>query len=111
FEARNGAKPTMLQAADYSATWNYLEAVKQTKTTEGPAIMDWLRANKINDFFMENGTLREDGLMLHDMYLMQVKKPGESKATWDYYNTVTRMAGEDVYTKLSDSVCRLVKKG
>lgn len=110
FEARNKVKPTMLQAGDYSAAWNYIEAVKQTKTSDGPKVMEWLRANKINDFYMENGTLREDGLMLHDMYLMQVKTPAQSKGPWDYYNVVKRMPGADVYTKLADSACPMVKK-
>lgn len=109
FQARNTVKPTMLQAADYSAAFNYLEAVKGAKSTNGDDVMKWLRANKINDFFIKDGQLRPDGLMLHDMYLIQVKTPEQSKGAWDYYNVVKRLPGDEVYAKLSDTACPLVK--
>ncbi|HUH61004.1 MAG TPA: ABC transporter substrate-binding protein [Candidimonas sp.] len=109
FQARNTVKPTMLQAADYSAAFNYLEAVKGAKSTNGDDVMKWLRSNKINDFFIKDGQLRPDGLMLHDMYLIQVKTPAQSKGPWDYYNVVKRMPGNEVYAKLSDTACPLVK--
>ena len=108
FEAKVGRKPSMLQAGDYSALTFYLNAVKATGTDDGETVMKWMKSNKINDFFTQGGYVREDGRMIHDMYLMQVKTPAESKA-----RGTTRSAtlpGEEVYTKLSESTCKLVKK-
>lgn len=73
-------KPSMLQAGDYSATSTYLKAVAATNSTDGDTIMKWLKANPVNDFFAKDGKIRADGLMVHDMFLMQVKTPSESKA-------------------------------
>jgi branched-chain amino acid transport system substrate-binding protein len=80
FEAKVGRKPSMLQAGDYSATAFYLNAIKATGTDDGDAVMKWMKSNKVNDFFAQGGYVREDGRMIHDMYLMQVKTPAESKA-------------------------------
>ena len=110
FQERMNKKPSMLQAGDYSATTTYLKAVKATGSTDGDTIMNWLRNNTIHDFFLKEGKLRQDGLMLHDMYLMQVKAPAESKAPWDYYKPVATLAGSDIYTSLEESTCPLVKK-
>ena len=110
FEAKVGRKPSMLQAGDYSATAFYLNAIKSTGTDDGDAVMKWMKSNKINDFFAQGGYVREDGRMIHDMYLMQVKTPAESKAPWDYYKVVATLPGDEVYTKLSESTCKLVKK-
>ncbi|MBD9431491.1 ABC transporter substrate-binding protein [Achromobacter sp. ACM03] len=110
FEAKVGRKPSMLQAGDYSATAFYLNAIKSTGTDDGDAVMKWMKSNKVNDFFAQGGYVREDGRMIHDMYLMQVKTPAESKAPWDYYKVVATLPGDEVYTKLSESTCKLVKK-
>ncbi|MFY3552792.1 ABC transporter substrate-binding protein [Achromobacter insolitus] len=110
FEAKVGRKPSMLQAGDYSATAFYLNAIKSLGTDDGDAVMKWMKSNKINDFFAQGGYVREDGRMIHDMYLMQVKTPAESKAPWDYYKVVATLPGDEVYTKLSESTCKLVKK-
>ncbi|WP_447918387.1 ABC transporter substrate-binding protein [Achromobacter aegrifaciens] len=110
FEAKVGRKPSMLQAGDYSATAFYLNAIKATGSDDGDAVMKWMKSNKINDFFAQGGYVREDGRMIHDMYLMQVKTPAESKAPWDYYKVVATLPGDEVYTKLSESTCKLVKK-
>jgi branched-chain amino acid transport system substrate-binding protein len=110
FEAKVGRKPSMLQAGDYSATAFYLNAIKATGTDDGDAVMKWMKSNKVNDFFAQGGYVREDGRMIHDMYLMQVKTPAESKAPWDYYKVVATLPGDEVYTKLSESTCKLVKK-
>jgi ABC-type branched-subunit amino acid transport system substrate-binding protein len=67
--------PSMLQAADYSAASNYLKAVKAVGTDDSDKVMAYLKANKINDMFAKNGVIRPDGRMVHDMYLMEVKKP------------------------------------
>jgi branched-chain amino acid transport system substrate-binding protein len=101
-------EPTMNQAAYYSATTTYLNAVKAAGTTESDKVMAQLRKLKIDDMFTSNGKIRADGLMEHDMYIMQVKKPEESKYPWDYYKVVQTMSGEEAFGKLSDSACPLV---
>ena len=110
FESKVGRKPSMLQAGDYSAAMFYLNGVKASGSDDGDTIMKWMKSNKVNDFFAQGGYVREDGRMIHDMYLMQVKTPAESKAPWDYYKVVATLPGDEVYTKLSESTCKLVKK-
>jgi branched-chain amino acid transport system substrate-binding protein len=103
--------PSMNQAGDYSAVAFYLKGVKETKSDDTDTIIKWMKSNKIDDFFAEGGYVRpEDGRMIHDMKLMQVKKPSESKGPWDYYNIKANLKGEDIFTKLSESTCKLVKK-
>ena len=110
FEAKVGRMPSMLQAADYSATMFYLNAVKATGTDDADTVMKWMKSNKINDFFAKGGYVRADGRMIHDMYLMQVKTPQESKGPWDVYNLVATLPGDEVYTKPSESPCKLLKE-
>ncbi|MDE2379764.1 ABC transporter substrate-binding protein [Bradyrhizobium sp.] len=101
-------EPTMNQAAYYSATITYLNAVKAVGSTDADKVMAQLRKMKIDDMFTSNGKIRADGLMEHEMYIMQVKKPEESKYPWDYYRLVQTMSGEEAFGKLSDSACPLV---
>ena len=101
-------EPTMNQAAYYSATLTYLNAVKAVGSTDPEKVMTQLRATKIDDMFTSDGKIRTDGLMEHSMYVMQVKKPDESKYPWDYYRVVQTMPGEEAFGKLSDSTCSLV---
>ncbi len=110
FFDKTGVEPTWNQAAYYSATMTYLNAVKAAGTTDADKVMDELHKAKIDDMFTDNGVIRADGLMQHDMYVMQVKKPSESKGPWDYYRVVKKMSGEEAFGKLSDSTCPLVKK-
>jgi branched-chain amino acid transport system substrate-binding protein len=110
FEARVKRKPSMIQAGDYSAVSFYLKAVKETGSDNGDTVMKWMKSNKVNDMFAKNGYVREDGRMIHDMFLMEVKKPSESKGPWDYYKQLAVLPGEEVFTKLSESTCKLVKK-
>ncbi|WP_233235523.1 ABC transporter substrate-binding protein [Bordetella sp. LUAb4] len=110
FEGKINRKPSSLQAGDYSAVSNYLKAVKETGTDDADTIMKWFKSNKLNDMYVKNGYTREDGRMVHDMFLMQVKTPKESKGRWDYYKVVATLPGDEVYTKLSESTCKLVKK-
>ncbi|OWT77530.1 MULTISPECIES: ABC transporter substrate-binding protein [unclassified Achromobacter] len=110
FEAKINRKPSSLQAGDYSAVTSYLKAVKATGSDDADGIMKWFKSNKLNDMYVKDGYTREDGRMVHDMYLMQVKTPKESKGRWDYYKVVATLPGDDVYTKLSESTCKLVKK-
>ena len=103
-------EPTFPQAAFYSATLTYLNAVKAAGTTDTEKVMDELHKMKINDAFVQNATIRPDGLLEHDMYIMEVKKPSESKGPWDYYKLLKTMTGAEAFGKLADSTCPLVKK-
>ena len=103
-------EPTFPQAAYYSATLAYLEAVKAAGTTNSDKVMDRLHAMKINDAFVQNATIRPDGLLNHDMYIMEVKKPSESKGDWDFYKLIKTISGEEAFGDLSASACPLVKK-
>lgn len=102
--------PSMLQAGDYSAVTQYLTAVKAAGTDDADAVMAQLKKQKINDMFAKNGYIRADGRMIHDMYLMQVKSPAESKEPWDYFKLAQTIKGEDAYTKPENSKCSLMKK-
>jgi branched-chain amino acid transport system substrate-binding protein len=110
FEEKVKRKPSMLLAADYSSVTFYLNAVKATGSDDTDTVMKWMKSNKINDFFAQGGYVREDGRMVHDMFLMQVKTPAESKAPWDYYKVLAKLPGEEVYTTLAETTCKLVKK-
>ena len=110
FFDRVGREPTMTQAAYYSATTTYLNAVKAAGTIDADKVLEELRKTKIDDMFTSDGVIRPDGLMEHSMYIMQVKKPSESKYPWDYYRVVQKMSGEQAFGKLADSTCPLVKK-
>lgn len=101
--------PTFLQAGDYSAALTYLKAVKAAGTTDGAKVMDELRKTKVNDMYMKDGTLRSSGLMIHDMYLMQVKTPAESKEPWDYYKLVQTIPGNDAFGPAAAYGCPLDK--
>jgi len=100
--------PTEIQAADYSATMNYLKAVQEAKTVDADKVMTTWKGMKMNDFFA-SGQLRADGRYVHDMYLMQVKTPAESTKPWDYYKVVKKMAGDQVFTTKAESKCALWK--
>ena len=110
FHDKTGRMPTMPQAAYYSATLTYLNAVKAAGTTDSDKVMDELHKMKINDAFTDDGVIRPDGLLLHDMYIFKVKTPAESKADWDFYTLIKTMTGEEAYGPLSQSACPLVKK-
>ncbi|MEO6782991.1 MAG: ABC transporter substrate-binding protein [Bradyrhizobium sp.] len=102
-------EPTMNQAAYYSATMTYLNAVKAVNSTDADKVMAQLHKMKIDDMYTSDGKIRADGLLEHEMYIMQVKKPSESKYPWDYYRLVQTMTGEQAFGKLSDSTCPLLK--
>ena len=102
--------PSFLQAGDYSAADFYLKAVKATGTDDADTVMKWMKSNKVDNFFAPGAQVREDGRLLNNLYLMQVKKPSESKRPWDYYKVVTKLPGQEVYTSVSESTCKLLKK-
>ncbi|MCB1536826.1 MAG: ABC transporter substrate-binding protein [Rhodoblastus sp.] len=102
--------PTAAQASVYSSMTHYLNAVKKAGSTDSAAVMKIMKETPIHDFFAENGTIRADGRMVHDMYLFQVKTPEESKGKWDDYKLIATIPGKDAFLPLSESKCPLVKK-
>lgn len=107
---RMQSMPNMAHAGDYSATMHYLKAVQAAGTDDPDAVSAKMREMPINDFFAQDGKVREDGRMVHDMYLWEVKAPSESKAPWDYYKLVKTIPAEQAFAPLADSTCYLVKK-
>ncbi|QOF76613.1 ABC transporter substrate-binding protein [Variovorax sp. 38R] len=100
--------PTDIQAADYSATMTYLKAVQASKTVDADKVMATLKSTPIDDFYAK-GNIRADGRFVHDMYLVQVKSPAESKQPWDYYKVIQKLKGEEVFTTKAESRCALWK--
>jgi branched-chain amino acid transport system substrate-binding protein len=98
-------EPSSLQAADYSATMFYLKAVKDAKTDDPDKVMAKMRGMKVNDMYAKNGYIRADGSMIHDMYLMQVKAPKDSKYPWDYLKIVQTIPGEQAFTTKAETKC------
>ena len=108
FFAKTKRMPTDIHAADYSATMNYLKAVQAAGTTDADKVMAKLKSTPIDDFYAK-GVIRPDGRFVHDMYLMQVKSPAESKEPWDYYKVVAKLPGDQVFTTKAESKCALWK--
>jgi branched-chain amino acid transport system substrate-binding protein len=107
--ARMKRMPTMWQAGVYSSVMTYLNAVRDAGTDDPLKVAAKMREKPIEDFFARNGRLREDGLMVHDLMLVQVKKPDESKYPWDYYNILAKISGADAFGP-PDPACSLGKK-
>jgi branched-chain amino acid transport system substrate-binding protein len=110
FLAKAGHMPTMIHAGVYSSIMHYLKAIDAIGTDEALAVVKQMKATPVNDFFAKNGRIREDGRMVHDMYLMQVKTPAESKGEWDFYKVLATIPGDQAYRPLEDGGCPLVKK-
>jgi len=102
--------PTMVQAGLYSAITHYLEAAKAINSDDTQKVMAQMKKAPINDFYAKGGKIREDGRMVHDMYLMQVKAPAESHYPWDFYTVRATIPGAEAYEPLSQSRCPLIKK-
>ena len=109
FFAKMNREPTMDHAGAYSATLTYLKAVKAAGTTDSDKVMAQLKKDKINDMFAKGGYIRADGAMIHEMYVMQVKTPQESKYPWDYYKLIRKMSGEDAFGPIT-GLCPLAPK-
>jgi branched-chain amino acid transport system substrate-binding protein len=110
FNERVGHMPTMFQAGVYSSVLHYLKAVESAGTDDAKTVIAKMRELPVNDFFAKNGVVREDGRMVHDMYLLQMKTPAESKGEWDLYKVLSTVPGPQAYRPLSESECPLVKK-
>ncbi|WP_375457881.1 ABC transporter substrate-binding protein [uncultured Enterovirga sp.] len=111
FAERHGGKPpTMFQAGIYGAAMHYLKAVREAKTDEAGPVMEVMRKTPVDDFMTKGAKIREDGRLMRDMYLMEAKKPSESKAPWDLMKVVATIPGEQAYRSLAETECPLVKK-
>jgi branched-chain amino acid transport system substrate-binding protein len=110
FFARAGVMPEMTQAGTYSGVMHYLKAVQAAGTKDGPTVAAKMRAMKVDDFFSHGGVIREDGRMVHDMYLMEVKTPAESTGPFDLLKQLSMLPGDEAFLPLALSVCPLVKK-
>ncbi|WP_370679163.1 ABC transporter substrate-binding protein [Comamonas sp. GB3 AK4-5] len=108
FMAKTKRRPSEIQAADYSATMTWLQAVQRAGTLEADKVMAEWKSKPIKDFFGE-GMIRPDGRYAHDMYLMEVKSPAESKGTWDYYKIVKKLPADQVWTTKAESKCQYWK--
>jgi branched-chain amino acid transport system substrate-binding protein len=100
--------PTMFQAGVYSAVMHYLKAIDATGTDDAKPVIAKMKATPVHDFFAKNGHIREDGRMVHDMYLMQVKSPAESKRQWDFYKLLATVPGDQAFRPMEQGGCKFV---
>jgi branched-chain amino acid transport system substrate-binding protein len=105
FFDRMKREPTMVQAGVYGAIMHYLTAIKATGSTDGPTVVKQMKATTVNDFMTKNGHIREDGTLVRDMYLFEVKNPSESKRPWDYYRQIAVLPGEQAFKLLGPNEC------
>jgi branched-chain amino acid transport system substrate-binding protein len=110
FFEKHRAMPTMAQAGVYSAVTHYLKAIASAGSDDGEKVAAKMRELPIRDFFAEDGRIRADGRMVHDMYLAQVKAPDESKQPWDYYKILRIVPGDEAVRPISESECPLLKR-
>jgi branched-chain amino acid transport system substrate-binding protein len=108
--AMNGQRPTFLQIGVYDAVRHYLRAIEAAGTDAPDAVMKKMRETKIDSAFTHGAYIRDDGRVIRDMYLAQVKSPSESKAPWDFYKIIRTIPGEELAHPLAESTCNLVKK-
>jgi branched-chain amino acid transport system substrate-binding protein len=111
FQARHAAMPSQYQAGIYSAVTHYLKAIDACGTDEALPVVTQMKGTPVEDFFARHGHLREDGRMVHDMFLVQVKKPEASTSEWDLYEVLATIPAGEAFRPLSEGNCTLVKKG
>ena len=109
FKERTGRMPNMVQAGTYSGVMHYLKAIKEAGTDETEAVAAKMREMPVSDFFAENGKVGANGRLISDVYLLEVKKPDESKGEWDYFNVRATIPGDQAYLDPSKAGCPLVK--
>jgi branched-chain amino acid transport system substrate-binding protein len=105
-----GVMPTAPQAAVYSGVSHYLKAVAELGTDATDPVLEKMRSMPVDDFYARGAKVREDGKLVHDFYLVQVKDPSEVKAPWEYYNVLEKIPSGEVYSPLANSECPLVKR-
>ena len=109
FYERHGAMPTSYQAGVNSALRHYFKAVAATNSTDTATVLAWMRKHPVDDFFAHGGKIREDGRMVHDMYLMRIKKPEESKSKWDLYEYLVTVPGDQAFRPMAEGGCPYLK--
>ncbi len=109
FHQRHGAMPTSYQAGVNSALRHYFKAVAATNSTDTATVLAWMREHPVDDFFAHGGKIREDGRMVHDMYLMRIKKPEESKSKWDLYEYLVTVPGDQAFRPMAEGGCPYLK--
>ncbi|OKO69305.1 ABC transporter substrate-binding protein [Bradyrhizobium sp. AS23.2] len=110
FEAKFKRYPSQNHAAAYSATLHYLRAIKAAGTDNAKSVNAKMREMPVNDFFALNGTIRQDGRMIPSyVYLLEAKKPADSRSGWDLYNLIEKVPGDQAYRPLNQGGCPLVK--
>ena len=110
FFKRHGAMPTAYQAGVNSSLRHYFKAVAATNSVDPETVIAQMRKTPVDDFFAQGGKVREDGRMVHDMYLMRIKKPEESKQKWDLYEYVATVAGDDAFRPMAEGGCPYLAK-
>lgn len=109
FMERTGKMPNMVHTGTYSAVSQYLKAIQQAGTDETEAVSKALHEMPVDDVFAKGGKVGPNGRMIHDMYLLEVKKPADSTQPWDYYNVLATIPGDEAYLDPAQSGCELVK--
>lgn len=109
YEEKTGRKPGMVQAGVYSSVLHYLKAVEAAGTDDGKVVAEKMREMPVDDFFAKGAKIREDGRLIHDMYLVEVKKPEESKGPYDYYKIRATIPADEAFRPVKDGGCELVK--
>ena len=110
FFEKTGRMPTMVQAGVYSALTHYFKAIEATGSDDGPTVVKQMKSGPVEDFFARHGKIRDDGRMVHDMYLLQVKTPAESKGAWDYLKLVKVIPGDAAFRPMMPEECTYLKK-
>jgi branched-chain amino acid transport system substrate-binding protein len=110
FFKRVGMMPNMTHAATYSAVTQYLKAIDAVKSLDAATVIAQIKKTPIDDLYARHAYVRDDGLLIHDLYVFQVKKPEESKRPWDYYKLISTIPGEQAFRPLSESECPLLKR-
>jgi branched-chain amino acid transport system substrate-binding protein len=110
FMSRHGTPANMIQAGVYSSVMHYLKSMQKAETDDGKAVSKVMRELPINDALMKDIRVRADGRVMRDVYIFRVKSPSESKAPWDYYETIGRISAEDAFRPAAESDCPLMKK-
>lgn len=110
FIERRKTAPSTFQVGTYSVVLNYLKAVQATNTTDPKTVIAQMRKSPVKDAFTNEGSLREDGRMIHDVYLVQIKKPSEAKGEWDFLKVVATIPGKDAFRPIAEGDCPAFKK-
>ncbi len=108
FFERRKVMPTMSHAGVYSSVLHYLRAVRAAGTDEAKAVASKMRELRVDDFFAKGGEIRADGRLIHDMYLVEVKAPEDSRRPWDYYKILSIIPGDQAFRPLGEGKCHLV---